>query len=71
MFGLGYGEIILIVLLALLLFGSRKLPELAHGLGKSLREFRRGMNEPEDDKDAQPPAPQPPAKPGDNTPPKA
>ena len=51
MFGLGYSEIILILLLALLLFGGKKLPELARGLGKGLREFKNGMSNLKDDDD--------------------
>ncbi|MCS7152824.1 MAG: twin-arginine translocase TatA/TatE family subunit [Bacteroidia bacterium] len=43
MFGLGYGEWILIFAVLLLLFGGRKLPELARGLGASIREFREAM----------------------------
>lgn len=43
MFGLGYGEWILIFGVLLLLFGGRKLPELARGLGSSIREFRQAM----------------------------
>ncbi|RMF49708.1 MAG: twin-arginine translocase TatA/TatE family subunit [Bacteroidetes bacterium] len=43
MFGLGYGEWILIFAVLLLLFGGRKLPELARGLGSSIREFREAM----------------------------
>jgi len=45
MFGLGLGEILLILLIIILLFGARKLPELARGLGKSISEFRKGMKE--------------------------
>ncbi|UKJ08285.1 Sec-independent protein translocase subunit TatA/TatB [Solitalea lacus] len=37
---LGTGEIVLIVLVVLLLFGGKKLPELARGLGKGIREFK-------------------------------
>ena len=49
---IGAGEIILILAVLLLLFGARKLPELARSLGRSARELRRGMNE---DPDADPP----------------
>ncbi|MFQ6616990.1 MAG: twin-arginine translocase TatA/TatE family subunit [Fidelibacterota bacterium] len=38
--GLGWGEILLIFLVILLLFGARRLPELARGLGKGIREFK-------------------------------
>lgn len=46
-FGLGTGEIIVIVFLVLLLFGARKLPELARGLGKSVSEFKRATSDAE------------------------
>jgi sec-independent protein translocase protein TatA len=39
MFGLGANEIILIVILVLLMFGGKKIPELMRGLGKGVREF--------------------------------
>jgi sec-independent protein translocase protein TatA len=38
---LGFPEIATILLIALLLFGPRKLPELARGLGQAIREFRK------------------------------
>lgn len=41
---LGTSEIILIVLVVLLLFGGRKIPELMHGLGKGVKSFKDGMN---------------------------
>lgn len=41
----GAPEILLIVFVVLLLFGSKKLPELARSLGKSLNEFKRGQTE--------------------------
>jgi len=50
MFGnLGAGEIILIVLVILLLFGAKKIPELARGLGKGMNEFKKGLKDVEKD----------------------
>ena len=46
---LGTGEIIAIVLVILLLFGGRKIPELMRGLGKGVKSFKQGMNEVEDE----------------------
>jgi TatA/E family protein of Tat protein translocase len=46
MFGsLGFQEILLILVLALLIFGPRKLPEIGRTLGKSLAEFKKATNE--------------------------
>lgn len=42
---LGWGEWLLIVLAILLLFGARRLPDLARSLGKSINEFKKGMDE--------------------------
>ena len=41
----GHWEIWAILLLALLLFGGKRLPELARGLGRAMNEFKRGMRE--------------------------
>ena len=41
MFGLGFGEIVVILVLALVLLGPQKLPEVAKQLGKALRDFRK------------------------------
>ncbi len=50
MFGnLGTGEIILIVLVVLILFGAKKIPELAQGLGKGMKEFKKAIREVEED----------------------
>lgn len=46
---LGWSEILLILLLVLVLFGSKRLPELARSIGKSLHEFKKGMKEAADD----------------------
>ena len=48
--GIGTGEIILIVLAILLLFGGKKLPELMRGMGKGVKEFKDAMNEPSGEK---------------------
>ena len=48
--GIGTGEIILIVLAILLLFGGKKLPELMRGMGKGVKEFKDAMNEPTGEK---------------------
>jgi len=47
--GLGTGEIILIALVVLLLFGGRKIPELMKGLGKGVKSFKEGMSGMEDE----------------------
>ncbi len=43
--GLGAWEVILIFLVLLLLFGAKRLPELAKGLGKSLKEFKKATSD--------------------------
>ncbi|PPL01819.1 twin-arginine translocase TatA/TatE family subunit [Parapedobacter indicus] len=51
--GIGGQEMLLIVLACLLLFGGKKIPELMRGLGRGVREFKRGQEEepqPEGDK---------------------
>ncbi len=45
LFNLGGGEIILILALILILFGARKLPELAKGLGQGIKEFKKATRE--------------------------
>jgi sec-independent protein translocase protein TatA len=42
---IGWQEILLILLIALLLFGAKKIPDLARSLGKGIKEFKRGMRE--------------------------
>ena len=42
---LGTGEIILIALVILLLFGAKRLPELAKSIGKSVKSFKSGLND--------------------------
>src|SRR5206468_11274571 len=45
LFNLGGGEIILILALILILFGAKKLPELAKGLGQGIKEFKKATKE--------------------------
>jgi sec-independent protein translocase protein TatA len=49
MFGLGTQEIILILLFVLIFFGAKKIPELAQGLGKGIREFRKAARDVQED----------------------
>lgn len=48
---IGTWEIVIIVLVVLLLFGGKKIPELMHGIGKGVKSFKDGMNGVGDDKD--------------------
>ncbi len=64
MFGLGGGEIGILLLVVLLLFGPSQLPKMARGLGEAMREFRKAQREirdeirgGDDDASKQPPAP--------------
>ena len=51
MFGnLGFSEILIIVLILVVLFGGKKIPELAQGIGKGMKEFKKAMKD-EDSKD--------------------
>jgi sec-independent protein translocase protein TatA len=45
MLNIGTGEWVLIFLVILLLFGAKRIPEMAKGLGKGIREFRKAMSE--------------------------
>ncbi|HEX7401923.1 MAG TPA: twin-arginine translocase TatA/TatE family subunit [candidate division Zixibacteria bacterium] len=45
MFGLGAQELLLILLVLILLFGAKKIPEIARGLGKSVSEFKKGARD--------------------------
>ena len=55
---LGFGEIVVILALALLFFGPSKLPQLGASLGQAIRGFKKGLNESEKDETQKlPPAP--------------
>ena len=44
MFGIGSEELVLILVIVLVLFGGKKLPELSRSIGESMRELRKGFN---------------------------
>ena len=46
---LGTGEIVIIAIVVLLLFGGKKIPELMRGLGKGVKSFKDGVNEAKDE----------------------
>jgi len=66
-------EIVLILAVVLVLFGAKKLPELARGLGQGIREFKKSTREVTDElqsaMDAEPPPPPPQKKIPEATPP--
>jgi TatA/E family protein of Tat protein translocase len=45
MFGMGPWELLVVFLVILLLFGAKRLPEIAQGMGKGIREFRKAMKD--------------------------
>ena len=52
MFGLGVPELLVILVIALVIFGPSKLPQIGSGLGKAIRDFKKGVSS-NDDEDAQ------------------
>lgn len=52
----GVTELLVILAIVLLMFGSKKLPELADGMGKAIKNFKRGIHS-DDEEDVTPPAP--------------
>lgn len=49
MFGLGLQELLVILVIALVIFGPSKLPQIGSGLGKAIRDFKKGVSGDEDD----------------------
>ncbi len=47
---LGAQELLIILLILIVIFGGRKIPELARGLGRGMKEFKKGSQEDEDEK---------------------
>lgn len=50
---LGIWELLIILVVVLLIFGPRRLPEMARGIGQSVREFRKGIRDMKDDFEAE------------------
>mgnify|MGYP000188184942 CR=1 FL=1 len=48
MYGIGMQELLLILVIVVLIFGSKKLPEIGGGLGKAIRNFKRASSEPDE-----------------------
>ena len=57
MFGMGHWEILIIFVVILLIFGAKRIPEMAQGLGKGIREFRTAMRDVQEEIDINPPEP--------------
>ncbi|MBP7124919.1 twin-arginine translocase TatA/TatE family subunit [Myxococcota bacterium] len=68
MFGIGWTEILVILVVALLVLGPDRLPGIARSLGRGLRDFRKAMHALDEDEDSPRPAgwtgPVPPGEPG-------
>jgi sec-independent protein translocase protein TatA len=51
MFGLGVPELMVILVIALVIFGPSKLPQIGAGLGKAIRDFKKGVTEKDDEEE--------------------
>ena len=61
-FGLGNTELIIILVVVLILFGPKRLPQLGKSLGKTMRSIREGADGKSDDEEEEAPAPEPKPK---------
>jgi sec-independent protein translocase protein TatA len=51
MFGLGIQELLIILAIALVIFGPSKLPQIGAGLGKAIRDFKKGVSSTDEDEE--------------------
>lgn len=66
---IGFTEILILLLVFVLFFGARRIPEIGASIGKGIREFKNSLREPAEDEQVQPPAPTTPmASRGDGEP---
>jgi sec-independent protein translocase protein TatA len=54
MFGIGFPELLVILLVCLLLFGANRLPEIGRALGEGIREFKKAIKDGHDNEDSKP-----------------
>ena len=48
MFGIGFPELIIILVIVLIIFGANKLPEIGAGMGKAIKNFKKATNDPDE-----------------------
>lgn len=60
MFGLGVPELMVILVIALVIFGPSKLPQIGSGLGKAIRDFKKGVSNSDDEEAAKETKKEPP-----------
>lgn len=48
MFGIGFPELLIILVIVLIIFGANKLPEIGAGMGKAIKNFKKATNEPDE-----------------------
>ena len=57
---IGFTEILILLLVFVLFFGARRIPEIGASIGKGIREFKNSLREPKDDEELPPPSPSTP-----------
>jgi len=64
MFGIGFPELLVILVVCLLIFGPGKLPEIGEALGKGIRDFQRALKQPQTTENSSPQLPKDTKEPG-------